>query len=99
MMTRKDYVAIAEVIRGVLQDLTDDECMESEDGLMVATYEEALTVIAAIGHGLANYTEQDNPNFNRGKFIEACSEVEVQAVPSDVANLIHTLHGGDTNGN
>ena len=93
MMTRKDYIAIAEVIRGVLQDLTDDECMESEDGLMVATY------IAAIGHVLANHVEQDNPNFNRGKFIEACSEVEVQAVPSDVANLIHTLHGGDTNGN
>ena len=93
MMTRKDYIAIAEVIRGVLQDLTDDECMESEDGLMVATY------IAAIGHGLANYMEQDNPNFNRSKFIEACSRVEVQAVPSDVANLIHTLHGGDTNGN
>ena len=93
MMTRKDYIAIADVIRGVLQDLTDDECMESEDGLMVATY------IAAIGHGLANYMEQDNPNFNRNKFIEACSRVEVQAVPSDVANLIHTLHGGDTNGN
>jgi hypothetical protein len=93
MMTRKDYIAIAEVIRGVLQDLTDDECMESEDGLMVATY------IAAIGHGLANHMEQDNPNFNRSKFIEASSRVEVQAVPSDIANLIHTLHGGDTNGN
>ena len=93
MMTRKDYIAIAEVIRGVLQDLTDDECMKSEDGLTVAVY------IAAIGHGLANYMEQDNPNFNRGKFIEASSRVEVKAVPSDVANLIHTLHGGDTNGN
>ena len=54
---------------------------------------------AAIAHGLADYMEQDNPNFNRGKFIEACSEVEVPAVPSDIANLIHELHGGDTNGN
>jgi len=54
---------------------------------------------AAIAHELADYMEQDNPNFNRSKFIEACSEVEVQAVPSDIANLIHTLHGGDTNGN
>ena len=54
---------------------------------------------AAIAHGLADHMEQDNPNFNRSKFIEACSRVEVQAVPSDVANLIHTLHGGDTNGN
>lgn len=94
MMTRKDYIAIAKVIRGVLQDLTDDECMESEDGLMVATY------IAAIGHGLANYMEQDNPNFNRSKFIEASSKVEVLPwTAGPVANLIHELHGGDTNGN
>ena len=54
---------------------------------------------AAIAHGLADQMEQDNPNFNRGKFIEASSKVEVKAVPSDIANLIHTLHGGDTNGN
>ena len=53
---------------------------------------------AAIAHGLADYMEQDNPNFNRSKFIEACSEVEVPAVPSDIANLIHTLNGGDSNG-
>ena len=53
---------------------------------------------ATIAHGLADHMEQDNPNFNRSKFIEACSEVEVPAVPSDIANLIHTLHGGDSNG-
>ena len=54
---------------------------------------------AAIAHGLADYMEYDNPNFNRNKFIEACSRVEVQAVPSDTANIyIHTLNGGDTNG-
>ena len=54
---------------------------------------------AAIAHGLADYMEYDNPNFNRSKFIEACSRVEVQAVPSDTANIyIHTLNGGDSNG-
>ena len=54
---------------------------------------------AAIAHELADYMEYDNPNFNRSKFIEACSRVEVQAVPSDTANIyIHTLNGGDTNG-
>ena len=94
MMTRKDYIAIAKVIRGVLQDLTDDECMKSEDGLTVAVY------IAAIGHGLANHMEQDNPNFNRSKFIEASSKMEVKATSEPpAANIyIHTLDGGDSNG-
>ena len=102
MMTRKDYEAIASIIRDVLQDITDEPCMQSETvdttvwpnvGLVVASY------VAAIGDGLANYMEYDNPNFSRSKFTEASSRVEVKAVPSDVANLIHTLHGGDTNGN
>ena len=54
---------------------------------------------ADIAHRLADYMEQDNPNFNRNKFIEACSRVEVQAVPSDTANIyIHTLNGGGSNG-
>jgi len=88
MMTRKDYVAIAKVISHTPSYIVADEL-----SWLIGEMR------AAIAHGLADHMEQDNPNFNRGKFIEACSEVEVQAVPSDVANLIHTLHGGDTNGN
>ena len=104
MMTRKDYEAIASVIRDVLQDITDEPCMQSETvdttvwpnaGLMVASY------VAAIGNGLANYMEYDNPNFIRSKFTEASSRVEVKATSKPpAANIyIHTLHGGDTNGN
>ena len=94
MMTRKDYVAIAKVINElqpkVFRGLT----------IIHATKAEVLDETrAAIAHGLADYMEYDNPNFNRSKFIEACSRVEVQAVPSDTANIyIHTLNGGDTNG-
>ena len=89
MMTRKDYVAIAKVIC--------DAHMEKFHWLSVLDALDEQR--AAIAHALADYMEQDNPNFNRSKFIEASSRVEVQAVPSDIANLIHTLHGGDTNGN
>ena len=103
MMTRKDYVAIASIIRDVLQDITDEPCMQSETvdttvwpnvGLVVASY------VAAIGDGLANYMEYDNPNFTRSKFIEASSKMEVKATSEPpAANIyIHTLDGGDTNG-
>ena len=43
---------------------------------------------AFIAHGLADFMEYDNPNFNRSKFIEACFP----------CLYIHTLDGGDTNG-
>ena len=90
MMTRKDYIAIAKVI---------NDAQHTPGALMPHDVEVADEMRAFIAHGLADYMEQDNPNFNRSKFIEASSRVEVKAVPSDVANLIHTLHGGDTNGN
>ena len=89
-MTRKDYVAIAKVISHAPSDTPKQVWAWSlaEDEMR-----------AAIAHGLADYMEYDNPNFNRSKFIEACSRVEVQAVPSDTANIyIHTLNGGDSNG-
>ena len=90
MMTRKDYVAIAKVI---------NDAQHTPGALMPHDVKVADEMRSFIAHGLADYMEYDNPNFNRSKFIEACSRVEVQAVPSDTANIyIHTLNGGDSNG-
>jgi len=75
MMTRKDYVAIAKVINEVHPKVFN--------GLTVihALKSEVLDEMrAAIAHALADYMEQDNSNFNRGKFIEACSKVEVKSI-------------------
>ena len=83
MMTRKDYIAIAKVIC--------DAHMEKFHWLSVLDALDEQR--AAIAHGLADYMGQNNPNFNRSKFIEASSKVEVLPwTAGPVANLIHTLH-------
>lgn len=57
-MTRKDYVMIAETIRQNRKDFN-----EGEDGLML------LTIMA---HQLSNSFEEDNPRFDRARFLTAC---------------------------
>jgi len=92
MMTRKDYIAIAKVI---------NDAQHTPGALMPHDVKVADEMRAFIAHGLADFMEYDNPNFNRSKFIEACSKVEVKATSEPpAANIyIHTLNGGDTNGN
>ena len=91
MMTRKDYIAIAKVI---------NDAQHTPGALMPHDVKVADEMRAFIAHGLADFMEYDNPNFNRSKFIEACSKVEVKATSEPpAANVyIHTLDGGDTNG-
>jgi hypothetical protein len=58
MLTRKDYKAIANILNDQQADFN-----EGDDG-------KALLNIVA--HQLSHYMAQDNPRFNRSKFLEAC---------------------------
>jgi len=54
MMTRKDYVAVAEILAGYNQAMIDN-----------FWWEDLLNDFAIM-------FENDNPNFKRDKFIQAC---------------------------
>jgi len=56
-MHKKDYIAIAKIIKGI-----DSGYLERE----------GLTEIEFIMHKLCDYFEKDNQKFNKEKFIEAC---------------------------
>jgi hypothetical protein len=58
MMTRRDYRAFAEILKTQRQFFK-----EGEDGLAV------LDTVAVL---MAQYLIQDNPRFNRDKFLNAC---------------------------
>jgi hypothetical protein len=58
MMTRKDYVAVADILSGYSNAMIDNfwwEDLVNDFALMFA---------------------EDNPNFNRKKFLEACGNLE-----------------------
>jgi hypothetical protein len=58
-MTRKDYVLIAQVIDGAMQNWEG----------FTPEAKEAITGLArSLSHKLADY----NPNFDRARFLEAC---------------------------
>jgi len=57
-MTRKDYVMIAETLRMNRRDF-----IQGDDGLML------LDILA---HQFANSLQDDNPRFDRARFLTAC---------------------------
>ena len=59
MMTRKDYVAIANVLSGFLKDA-------NEYPALVANYDDFLV------QPMIKVLENDNPNFDADRFWEAC---------------------------
>lgn len=61
-MTRKDYVAIAQIIQNVRYLVDRDG--ESDH-------------IAEVARQLANYMRGDNPRFDRSRFMQACG-IEVK---------------------
>lgn len=58
VMTRKDYVMIAEILRFNRRDFN-----EGEDG---------LSLLNILAHQFANSLEDDNPRFDRARFLVAC---------------------------
>ena len=61
MLTKKDYKAIAEIIKIYRPDESGNDYDNGRN--------HGVTDVA---YSLANYFQQDNPRFNRQKFIEAC---------------------------
>lgn len=73
-MTRKDYVMIAETLRQLLDDIAREGESESEsmgDHIRAVIYGRRLGVRHAALR-LADQLRQDNPRFDRTRFIEAC---------------------------
>jgi hypothetical protein len=65
-MTRKDYVMIAETIRELLADIDRES-----PGMREVLTGERMGV-ASVARRLADQLRQDNPRFDRTRFIEAC---------------------------
>jgi len=57
-MTRKDYVMIAEILKFNRRDFN-----EGEDG---------LSLLNILSHQFANSLQDDNPRFDRARFLTAC---------------------------
>jgi hypothetical protein len=70
-MTRKDYVLIADTIAQFSRDIASDEGLTlSTNGRAVLSGERAA--LQTIAHRLAEKLQQDNPRFDRKRFIDAC---------------------------
>jgi hypothetical protein len=70
-MTRKDYVLIADTIAQFSRDIANDE------GLTLSTKGRAVlsgerVALQTIAHRLAEKLRNDNPRFDRHRFIQAC---------------------------
>lgn len=68
-MTRKDYVLIAEVLAQMSRDIAST-AFENDTAKAILTGERLAT--HAIAHRLADQLRQDNPRFDRQRFIDAC---------------------------
>lgn len=64
-MSRKDYVAVAEVLRETLATIREDESNGLGENI------EPDAVVMNVAYGLARVYEADNPNFDRDRFINA----------------------------
>ena len=62
MVAKKHHKAIAEIIKGRFIDLADNAC-----GIAVRSNVEIIAT------DLANYFADDNPHFDRQKFLNACN--------------------------
>jgi hypothetical protein len=70
-MTRKDYVLIADTIAQFSRDIANDEGLTlSAAGRTILSGERVG--LQTIAHRLAEQLRQDNPRFDRHRFIQAC---------------------------
>ncbi len=65
MFTRKDYKVIAKIIKG-----------QKEFADVFVAKQLVIQRISDIADGLADYFAEDNPRFNREKFLVACGLME-----------------------
>jgi len=62
-MTRKHYSEVAEIIKSAMAERLDSE---------VSPYYAQGWFLSYVACGLADMFQQDNPRFDRDKFMEAC---------------------------
>ena len=70
-MTRKDYILIADIIAQVSRDIASDQSPDASDRHRAILSGERLATYT-IAHRLAEQLRQDNPRFDRQRFIDAC---------------------------
>lgn len=66
-MTRKDYVALAGAVAMAAKIWRDPMGRDPSHDEQVA-----LSVLKLIAHNIANTLAQDNPRFDRARFLKAC---------------------------
>jgi hypothetical protein len=70
-MTRKDYVLIADTIAQFSRDIASEQfATESQAGIVMLAGERAA--LHTLSHRLAEQLRNDNPRFDRSRFIDAC---------------------------
>ena len=70
-MTRKDYVLIADTIAQFSRDIASEQFdTQSEAGVFLLAGERAA--LHTLSHRLAEQLRNDNPRFDRKRFIDAC---------------------------
>jgi hypothetical protein len=70
-MTRKDYVLIADTIAQFSRDIANEQFDALSDrGKAILSGERVAA--QTIAHRLADQLRQDNPRFDRKRFIDAC---------------------------
>lgn len=67
MATKKDYVAVAEIIK------KQTICLWEDDPFIIETAKDVACVYAK---ALADYFITDNPRFNRSRFMQTCGLTE-----------------------
>ena len=74
-MTKKDYICISKVISELVNRITKDQEITSEPE-MSQSYQDQLEILDELVVNLCEVFRQDNENFNRQKFFQACSLLE-----------------------
>jgi hypothetical protein len=70
-MTRKDYILLADVLATFSRDIAKEQSGDLSDrGKAILSGERLATY--TIAHRIAEQLRQDNPRFDRQRFIEAC---------------------------
>lgn len=67
-MSRKDYAAVAAVLRDALDTIREDEELGVADDI------EPDAVVMTVAYGLSDVFAADNPHFDRERFIAAALE-------------------------
>lgn len=71
-MTRKDYVLIADTIAQFSRDIAIDGDSEYLTDRARAIRDGERDALVTLAHRLADQLRQDNPRFDRSRFIDAC---------------------------